>query len=182
MSVVSSLAAVGSYFNVSTGRSDDVLRGADDTFFSLSGKDILDGRGGNDTLRDDSDNDQLFGGDGAEFLDGGSQDDLLSGGNGADLLAGGSGADSFLWSSETSGQTGLDRILDFNGRQGDRIAFSEEAEDATGIHSYADFLAAARATDAGVFLAFNGSDAEGILIEDVLLSALTESDVVFGLG
>lgn len=172
------------FFSVSTGRYDDVLRGADDddTFYSLSGNDILDGRGGNDTLRGDSENDQLFGGDGADFLDGGSQNDLLSGGNGTDLLKGGSGADTFLWSPETSGQAGLDRILDFDGRQGDRIAFSEEAQDATGIHSYADFLAAASDTAEGVFAAFNGSDAEGILIEDVLLSALTESDVVFGLG
>lgn len=172
------------YFNVSSGRYDDVLRGADDndTLYSSSGNDILDGRGGDDTLRGASENDQLFGGEGADFLDGGSQDDLLSGGNGADLLKGDSGADTFLWSSETSGQAGLDHILDFVGRQGDRIAFSEEAQDATGIHSYADFLAAASDTTDGLFIAFNGSDVEGILIEHVSLSALMESDVVFGLG
>lgn len=172
------------YFNVTSGRYDDVLRGAEDndTFYSSSGNDILDGRGGNDTLSGASENDQLFGGDGADILDGGSQNDLLSGGNGADRLTGGSGADTFLWSSETSGEAGLDRILDFNGRLGDRIAFSEDAQDAMGIHSYADFLAAAHDTADGVFVAFNGSDAEGILIEDVSLSVLTESDVVFGLG
>lgn len=172
------------YFNISSGRYDDVLRGADDndTFYSSSGNDILDGRGGDDKLQGASESDQLFGGDGADFLDGGSQDDLLSGGNGADRLMGGSGADTFYWSSETSGEAGLDRILDFSGGQGDRIAFSQDAEDTTGIHSYADFLAAAHDTVDGVFVAFNGSDVEGILIEDVSLSVLTESDVVFGLG
>ncbi|OCP00221.1 calcium-binding protein [Ensifer sp. LC13] len=171
-------------FRVSTGIHDDVLRGGDDheTFESHGGNDILDGRGGNDALYGYSGNDQLFGGDSADYLDGGAQDDLLSGGNGADVLIGGSGADTFLWSTEILGQTGIDRILDFNTRQGDRIAFSAEAQDATGIHSYADFLAAAHAKAAGVFVAFNGSNFEGILIEDVSLSTLTESDVVFGLG
>ena len=172
------------YFNITTGRYADVLRGADDndTFNSLGGNDILDGRGGNDALYGATENDQLFGGDGADIIDGGAHNDLLSGGNGADRLTGGSGADTFLWSSETSGHVGLDRVVDFARWQGDRIAFSEEAQDATGIHSYADFLAAAYDTADGVFVAFNGSDAEGILIEDVSLSVLTESEILFGLG
>ncbi|MFK3964319.1 calcium-binding protein [Ensifer adhaerens] len=170
------------YFNVSSGGYDDVLRGGDDndTFYASSGNDILEGRGGDDKLTGASENDQLFGGDGADFLDGGSENDLLSGGNGSDVLTGGRGADTFYWSSETSGEVGLDRILDFDGRQGDRIAFSDEAQDTTGIHSYADFLAAARDTADGVFVSFNGSETEGILIEDSSLSVLSESDLVFG--
>ncbi|WP_429814336.1 calcium-binding protein [Ensifer sp. B1-9] len=172
------------YFNITTGPYADVLRGADDndTLNSLGGNDILDGRGGNDALYGATENDQLFGGDGADIIDGGAHNDLLSGGNGHDRLTGGSGADTFLWSSETSGHAGLDRVVDFARWQGDRIAFSEEAQDATGIHSYADFLAAAHDTADGVFVAFNGSDAEGILIEDVSLSVLTESEILFGLG
>ncbi|MCA1407225.1 calcium-binding protein [Ensifer sp. IC3342] len=170
-------------FRVTTGVKNDVLRGGDgnDAFHALGGNDLLEGRGGNDELRGYSDNDRLFGGDGEDFLDGGSQDDLLSGGNGADTLVGGRGADTFLWSTESPDQLGIDRIRDFDTWGGDVIAFSDTAQENTGIRSYADFLAAATDTTSGVYVAFNGSDSFGLLIEGVSLRALTASDVIFGI-
>ncbi|NRP70819.1 Bifunctional hemolysin/adenylate cyclase [Ensifer psoraleae] len=168
-------------FSVSTGIRSDVLRGGDgnDAFHALGGNDLLEGRGGNDELRGYSDNDRLFGGDGEDFLSGGLHDDMLSGGNGADILVGGSGADTFLWSAESPGQGGIDRIRDFDIRGGDVIAFSSAAEDNTGIHDYASFIAASTETDSGVYVAFNGSDTHGLLIEGVSLAALSANDVIF---
>ncbi|WP_331371348.1 SMc04171 family calcium-binding repeat protein [Sinorhizobium chiapasense] len=170
-------------FSVSTGIRNDVLRGGDgdDAFHALGGNDLLEGRSGNDELRGYSDNDRLFGGDGEDFLDGGTQDDLLSGGNGADRLVGGSGADTFLWSTESPDQLGIDGIHDFETRSGDVIAFSDTAQENSGIRNYADFLAASTDTASGVYVAFNGSDIHGLLIEDVSLAALTADDVLFGI-
>ncbi|WEX74611.1 calcium-binding protein [Sinorhizobium numidicum] len=171
-------------FRVTTGIQNDVLRGADgdDAFYALSGNDLLEGRGGNDELRGYSDDDRLFGGDGEDFLDGGPQDDLLSGGNGVDILVGGSGKDTFLWSTESPDQQGIDRILDFDTGSGDVIAFSSAAENNTGIHDYAGFLAASTETAAGVYVAFNGSDTYGLLIEGVSLAAVSANDVVFDIA
>ncbi|THK36432.1 calcium-binding protein [Ensifer sp. MPMI2T] len=170
-------------FRVSTGVKNDVLRGGngDDAFHAMSGNDLLEGRGGNDELRGYSDNDRLYGGDGEDFLDGGLQDDLLSGGNGADTLVGGRGADTFLWSTESPDQLSIDRIHDFDTWGGDVIAFSDIAQQNTGIRTYADFLAASTDTASGVYVAFNGSDTHGILIEGVSLRALTANDVMFGI-
>lgn len=169
-------------FTVTTGIRNDTLRGGNgnDVFDALSGNDLLEGRGGNDILRGYSEWDRLFGGDGEDRLEGGAHDDLLSGGNGTDTLIGGSGADTFLWSDEIAGQSGIDRIVDFSISSGDVIAFSAAASDRTGIHDYADFVAAATDTDAGIHVAFSGSDTDGILIANASLAALTASDLVFG--
>ncbi|ABR63111.1 SMc04171 family calcium-binding repeat protein [Sinorhizobium medicae] len=167
-------------FTVTTGVANDVLRGGDgnDEFDSLSGNDLLEGHGGNDILRGYSDWDRLFGGDGDDRLEGGPHDDLLSGGNGTDTLIGGTGADTFLWSDEVAGQSGIDHIVDLD--FGDVIAFSAAACERTGIHDHAGFVAAATNTADGVYVAFNGSAADGILIENALIATLTADDLVFG--
>jgi Ca2+-binding RTX toxin-like protein len=72
--------------------------------------------------------DQLYGGDGDDIVRGGqdndslmgdSGDDWMSGDRGADTISGGSGADTF----QTFVGAGIDRILDFDAAEGDRIIF-----------------------------------------------------------
>nr|WP_245181939.1 calcium-binding protein [Sinorhizobium mexicanum] len=170
------------YVIVDAGAGDDRVEGSTggDRLNGEGGNDHIDGGEGNDTLSTGVGDDVAFGGDGKDFLDGGTQDDLLSGGNGADILVGGGGADTFLWSTESPDQQGIDRIRDFETGGGDVIAFSDIAEQNTGIRNYADFLAASTDTASGVYVAFNGSDTYGLLIEGVSLQALTAGDVIFG--
>ncbi|WP_413440484.1 hypothetical protein [Synechococcus sp. MIT S1220] len=91
-------------------RRADVLRGGPDhdVLKGRRGPDLLFGEQGDDTLRGGSDNDTLQGGPGNDVLQGSAGDDILEGGTGADL---------FRLS------TGLDRIIDFDHNQGDRISF-----------------------------------------------------------
>jgi Ca2+-binding RTX toxin-like protein len=75
---------------------------------------------GGDDLRGLAGNDLLDGQTGDCRLDGGSGNDTLVGGPGPDTLIGGEGADRFkFWIP----QSGPDRILDFEGGSGDRLAF-----------------------------------------------------------
>lgn len=92
------------------GKGDDQLYGddSDDLVLGNLGWDSLSGGTGNDTLRGGQDNDLLQGGDG---------NDWLSGDRGFDVLYGGRGADTFFFFPGAE----LDRILDFNAAEGDRI-------------------------------------------------------------
>ncbi|WP_178090656.1 type I secretion C-terminal target domain-containing protein, partial [Pseudomonas sp. SJZ079] len=83
-----------------------------------SGDDWLEGTSGNDTLNGGAGHDVLIGKAGNDTLLGGDGNDLIFGGSGNDTLTGGSGADKFVWKA---GDTGNDRITDFNVGQGDRI-------------------------------------------------------------
>ena len=56
-------------------------------------------------------------GQGNDLVDGGSGNDWLSGDRGDDTLIGGAGADIF----HTSGTAGIDRVLDFNATEGDKV-------------------------------------------------------------
>jgi Ca2+-binding RTX toxin-like protein len=67
-----------------------------------------------------SDANSITGGAGADFLSGLDGNDVLIGGSDADTLLGGNGADQFRYNG---GETGLDRILDFESGS-DRIALS----------------------------------------------------------
>ncbi len=62
--------------------------------------------------------DQLYGRGGNDTLQGGAGDDRLEGGVGNDRLQGEAGADTFVFAS------GIDRVVDFNAAQGDRLALS----------------------------------------------------------
>ncbi|MBD2691626.1 calcium-binding protein [Anabaena catenula] len=122
--------------------SNNTLNGldGDDVFFSLAGDDIINagngndkafggtgndtikGEVGNDVLYGEDGNDTISGGDGNDFLDGGAANDTLSGGAGGDNLTGGLGADRFVYPDlKNSLLAALDRIIDFNPSQGDRI-------------------------------------------------------------
>ena len=93
---------------------DDVIHGGD-------GDDRVEGDKGNDRLYGDDGNDRIEGGDKDDLLDGGNGDDTLSGGDGDDSITGGKGADYF-----SCGDGDLDRILDYNGTEGDAEAIDCE--------------------------------------------------------
>jgi serralysin len=92
------------------GKNDDLLFGDD-------GDDIVWGNLGNDTCDGGNGNDQVRGGQGDDSLSGGAGDDFISGDRGNDTESGGPGADTF----HDSQDAGIDRVLDFNLAEGDRV-------------------------------------------------------------
>ncbi|MEO1002566.1 MAG: SGNH/GDSL hydrolase family protein [Cyanobacteria bacterium J06638_7] len=82
------------------------------------------GGDGDDRLRGSRDNDLLIGGGGADEMLGRSGNDVLIGGPGGDRMEGGRGADAFLWRRGDLSGRPLDRIDDFNGGKGDRLAIT----------------------------------------------------------
>ena len=103
----------------SGGFGDDwVVGGKDnDRLSGDSGADIVWGNLGDDTLDGGFDNDQVRGGQGNDVLTGGAGDDFVSGDRGDDTVSGGFGADIF----HSSQDAGIDRVLDFNLAEGDRV-------------------------------------------------------------
>jgi serralysin len=106
----------------------DTLAGGDGDDWVVGGKDndLLYGELGADIVYGNLGNDTCEGGEGADILRGGQNDDVVNGGagndwlagdRGSDTLTGGSGADVF----HSFVGAGLDRILDFNLAEGDRI-------------------------------------------------------------
>lgn len=107
---------------------NDIVRGGDgddwvvggkdlDVLFGDDGNDIVVGNLGEDTLEGGAGDDRMHGGQGGDILHGGGGNDLLLGDRGDDTITGGAGADQF-W---THADAGADRVLDFNGAEGDRI-------------------------------------------------------------
>ncbi|WP_374469642.1 hypothetical protein [Phenylobacterium sp.] len=92
------------------GKGADRLYGEDgaDLVLGNLGDDTLSGGAGDDILRGGRDNDSLSGGDGNDWLSGDRGDDTLVGGAGADIFHTFQGAE-------------LDRVLDFNAGEGDRV-------------------------------------------------------------
>lgn len=101
------------------GAGDDwVVGGQDnDLLYGEAGADIVVGNLGTDTLYGGDGDDRMHGGQGNDTLQGGAGNDLLLGDRGDDTITGGTGADQF-W---THADAGADRVLDFNGAEGDRI-------------------------------------------------------------
>lgn len=110
---------------------NDVLYGdaGDDQLWGGNGIDSLDGGAGVDVLDGGSGNDILLGGDDNDTLKGQSGDDLLNGGSGNDQLYGGSGADIFVFDENS----GIDKLLDFNFKQGDRLDIGDQSYLASSI-------------------------------------------------
>lgn len=94
--------------------------GSAETISGSSRDDVLLGGGGRDTLNGGSGQDELRGGSGRDRLQGGDGRDLIEGGASADRLTGNGGADTFVYASSADGG---DVITDFNGAEGDRLAF-----------------------------------------------------------
>jgi serralysin len=92
------------------GKDNDVLLGD-------AGADLVYGNLGDDTCAGGSGADVVRGGQGRDSLAGGPGDDYISGDRGEDTLSGGTGADDF----QSFPGAGIDRILDFNVPEGDRL-------------------------------------------------------------
>lgn len=92
------------------GKDNDLLFGDedDDIVYGNLGNDTGDGGAGADLMRGGQENDSLSGGAG---------DDWLSGDRGSDTMSGGAGADIF----NTFGEASIDRVVDFNRGEGDRV-------------------------------------------------------------
>jgi len=89
----------------------------DDVVYGNEGGDLVYGNLGNDTCVAGDGEDTARGGQGDDSVAGGAGADFVSGDLGSDTLSGGEGADLF----NTFAGTGLDRILDFNLDEGDRL-------------------------------------------------------------
>ena len=94
------------------GKDNDLLHGeaGDDIVYGNLGADTGHGGDGNDLIRGGQGEDQLFGGPGNDWISGDRGDDTISGGAGADIF-------------NTFGEAGVDRVLDFNSAEGDRVRF-----------------------------------------------------------
>lgn len=104
---------------VSGGLGDDWTVGGkdNDLLFGELGSDLVYGNLGNDTCDGGEGNDIVRGGQDQDILRAGAGDDYVSGDRGDDTMTGGAGADSF----HTFGEAGIDRVLDFNRAEGDRV-------------------------------------------------------------
>ena len=89
----------------------------DDLIIAHHSQNLLYGNLGNDTLQGGDGGDTLRGGQGDDSIQGGSGNDFISGDRGNDTLAGGPGADTFHFSQDA----GIDKVLDFNYAEGDRV-------------------------------------------------------------
>ncbi|MEY8098156.1 calcium-binding protein [Falsihalocynthiibacter sp. S25ZX9] len=92
-----------------------------------SGHDYVNGGYGNDVIMGRDGNDTLNGSVGSDTLYGGVGNDLLVGGIGNDRLHGGMGADRFYHNSYWG--NGTDTVMDYDGREGDRLLFSHAASE-----------------------------------------------------
>ena len=111
----SGFAVAGAALVVNAGAGADTITGTAnaDELNGQGGADRLEGGGGDDVLQGGLHDDRLFGGGGG---------DTLSGGGGADVLAGGAGATRFMFQVTYDSLTSsMDRVLDFNLADGDRI-------------------------------------------------------------
>ena len=123
---------------------DDFLSGGagNDNLFGGYGTNTLSGGVGNDSLYGGNDTDTLNGGDGNDVLYGGGGNDILTGGLGDDYLVGQFGADSFVF---INGDTGTDRIADFNAADGDVLDLTDllsgisVSEDGASLDYYLNF-------------------------------------------
>lgn len=66
----------------------------------------------------------IIGNAGVNTLDGGDGNDTLIGGRGRDRMMGGKGADRFVF---TAPRDGVDRVMDFNRREGDKLVFLNQS-------------------------------------------------------
>lgn len=155
--------------NLGGSRYDDILEGD-------QGRNIIEGSFGDDIVRGAGGHDGLRGGAGDDTLAGGDGNDLLTG-DGEDAN-GAHGADTFLWDIFEGGAE-RDRITDFGSE--DKLEFSAEFQDKSGIHDFTDLLAHAEQNDTGVYVDFADGRhyGYGVQIDGINISHLTPANVVF---
>ncbi|WP_309090934.1 family 16 glycosylhydrolase [Phenylobacterium sp.] len=88
-----------------------------DQLFGEDGHDVVLGNLGEDTVDGGLGNDWVRGGQGNDSIVAGWGDDWIAGDRGSDTISGGGGADVF----HSWGDAGLDRVIDFNRGEGDRV-------------------------------------------------------------
>ncbi|MGA0605393.1 calcium-binding protein [Phenylobacterium sp. VNQ135] len=88
-----------------------------DRLFGEEGSDVILGNLGDDWAEGGAGDDVVRGGQGNDSISGGDGADYMAGDRGADTISGGAGADLF----HTFSGAGLDRVLDFNSAEGDRV-------------------------------------------------------------
>ena len=161
---------------------DTVLGGpGDDPFVTGNlGDDYVFGNLGNDTIYGGQGDDTLIGDDGdgsgnggEDLLFGDRGDDDLYGDFGDDTLVGGTGADRFFF---FTGE-GVDRIIDFQPGEGDRIAIEMDIN-GTGIETFAELQPNIRADGFGGSYIDLGDD-NGVFVERVPPGALAQDMVQF---
>ena len=107
---------------------DDTLLGGkgDDWVVGGKGQDLLHGEAGNDIVYGNLGDDTCYGWEGDDLMRGGQGNDLLNGLAGNDWLSGDRGDDTISGNLGTDifhtfGDAGIDRVLDFNRAEGDRV-------------------------------------------------------------
>jgi Ca2+-binding RTX toxin-like protein len=124
-----SIAGGSAFDDINGNKGDDTLdggTGGNDWLVGGQGNDLITAHAADNTLYGNLGNDTLVGGFGKDVLRGGQGDDSLAGGagdnfisgdRGNDTESGGTGADTFHFSQDA----GVDRVLDFNYAEGDRV-------------------------------------------------------------
>lgn len=123
------------------GEGDDTLYGdkGDDIVIGQADDDLMFGNQGQDTLDGGEGDDTLYGGQGNDSIVGGEGNDILYGDKGNDRLIGGEGQDSFVYSSKTHTEFGLDTLVDFSTVE-DKVVLSAEIFSALGINENGQLL------------------------------------------
>ncbi|HEY3951388.1 calcium-binding protein [Phenylobacterium sp.] len=124
-----SIVGAAGFDDINGNKGDDTIDGGSgggDWLVGGQGDDLITGHHSGNILFGNLGNDTLHGGDGGEVVRGGQGDDVIVGGAGADFISGdrgndtesgGAGADIFHGSQDA----GVDRVLDFNQAEGDRV-------------------------------------------------------------
>jgi Ca2+-binding RTX toxin-like protein len=160
------VASAGVIVNLATGGTGG--EATDDTY---NGIEYVYGSDFNDQISGDAAINRLTGGAGHDYLNGAGGNDYLLGETGNDTMTGGAGADVYILSAGF----GYDTITDLwigLGRT-DRIWFQ-----GTGLASYADVLANAVNTAAGVVITAAGQGT--LTLSGVTLAQLNADDFLFG--
>lgn len=158
-----SLVGGTGFDNINGNPGADTAAGGSGDDWVLGGKDndVVKGNLGADTCSGGAGDDVVRGGRGDDLLRGDAGDDFLSGDRGADTLSGGTGADRF----HAFGEAGLDRVLDFNPAEGDRVQLdpgTQYAVSQSGPDTVVSLTGGAQITLAGVSM---GSLADGWIFE-----------------
>ena len=145
--------------------------GGEATGDTYNGVEYVYGSAFNDTILGDGAINRLVGGAGNDVLDGAGGNDYLLGETGNDVMTGGAGADVFIFSAGF----GNDVITDFwaGATRTDRAWFQ-----GTGLNSYADVLANAVDTAAGVVITAAGQGT--LTLSGITLAQLNADDFLFG--
>lgn len=148
---------------------DDTVRGGagDDWVVGGKDRDLLSGDDGRDIVLGNLGADTLDGGDGDDVVRGGQDDDRLEGGAGADFMSGDLGDDTILGGAgadrfHTFASSGVDRVMDFNRAEGDRVELLPGA------------LATTTFSQVGADVVVESGGGARLILAGVALSSLTD--------